>query len=288
MEAMLNIRWSQRSADPTVTHMKTRRIAFLGLGAMGAPMARRLLASEYQLTVWNRSAERAEPFASLGAEVAASAVEAVKEADIVITMLADPAAVLHVVSEVAPALRPGAHLIDASTIGPKALFEVADLLPPSITLVDAPVMGSVDRAAEGTLTLLVGGDLHSVADVLARFGTATSCGPMGAGAAMKVVLISAIVASVTAIGESMVAADAFGLPQDLVMQAMSHSPLAGIAARAFAEGSEFPIRLAAKDVALAIDTGDLPVARAVHARLMTSPQAQDDDLAQVVELIRAH
>jgi 3-hydroxyisobutyrate dehydrogenase-like beta-hydroxyacid dehydrogenase len=267
--------------------MPKRRIAFLGLGAMGAPMARRLLAPDYQLTVWNRSPERAAPFALLGAQVAASAAEAVGDADIVITMLADPAAVLHVILEVAPALRPGAHLIEASTIGPKALLEVDNLLPPGVTLVDAPVMGSVDRAAEGTLSLLVGGDIEPVADVLARFGTATSCGPGGAGAAMKVVLISAIIAGVTAIGESMVAADAFGLPQDLVVQAMTHSPLAGIAARAFAKGSEFPIHLAAKDVALAIDTGDLPLARAVHARLIASP-AQDDDLARVVELIRAH
>jgi len=251
-------------------------------------MARRLLASTYELTVWNRSPERAKPFALLGALVAVSAAEAVEGADIVITMLADPAAVRHVISEIAPVLRPGAHLIDASTIGPGALLEVADMLPPGVTLVDAPVMGSIDRAAEGTLTLLVGGDIEPVADVLAMFGTATSCGPVGAGAALKVVLISAIVAGVTAIGEAMVAADAFGLPQDLVVQAMSHSPLAGVAARAFAEGSQFPIRLAAKDVALAIETGDLSVARAVHARLVASPQAMDDDLAQVVELIRAH
>jgi 3-hydroxyisobutyrate dehydrogenase len=124
---------------------RMERIAFLGLGIMGSPMAKRLLAAGYPLTVWNRTASRAEPLRAEGADVAASPAEAVRDAGVVITMLADPAAVREVIDGFARYLRPGATLIEASTIGPQALEEVSALLPGSVALVDAPVMGSADH-----------------------------------------------------------------------------------------------------------------------------------------------
>ena len=105
---------------------RMERIAFIGLGIMGSPMAKRLLAAGYPLTVWNRTASRAEPFQAEGASVAASPAEAVRDADVVITMLADPTAVREVIDGIARHLRPGATLIEASTIGPQVLEEVAD------------------------------------------------------------------------------------------------------------------------------------------------------------------
>ena len=114
-------------------HME--RIAFLGLGIMGSPMARRLLAAGYPLTVWNRTASRAEPFQAERANVAASPAEAVRDADVVITMLADPTAVREVIAGIVRHLRPGTTLIEASTIGPQALEEVAALLPSSVALI---------------------------------------------------------------------------------------------------------------------------------------------------------
>jgi 3-hydroxyisobutyrate dehydrogenase-like beta-hydroxyacid dehydrogenase len=99
------------------------------------------------------------------------------------------------------------------------------------------------------------------------------------GAALKVVLISAVVAGVTAIGEAMAVADALGLPEDLVKAAMPQSPVAGIAGRAFAQGSHFAIRLAAKDVALAAASADLPVSCAVHTRLLEFPAEREEDVA---------
>jgi 3-hydroxyisobutyrate dehydrogenase-like beta-hydroxyacid dehydrogenase len=144
---------------------KNSKIAFLGLGTMGAPMARRVLAAGYPLTVWNRSPERAAVLAGEGARVAETPAEAVREADVVVTMLADPLAVQGVVARFASALRPGACLIEASTIGAQALAELSGLLPEGVTLVDAPVMGSADRAAAGELSLLVGGDADEVMPV---------------------------------------------------------------------------------------------------------------------------
>jgi 3-hydroxyisobutyrate dehydrogenase-like beta-hydroxyacid dehydrogenase len=266
---------------------KNTKIAFLGLGTMGAAMAGRVLDAGYPLTVWNRTAERAAELGAKGARVAATPADAVRDAEVVITMLADPAAVLAVVGEFAPALRPSARLVEMSTIGPAAVDQVVSLLPDGVALIDSPVMGSVDRAAGGELSLLVGGDADGVRSLLDLFGTVTRAGGTGAGAALKVVLINAVVTGVAAIGEALVLADSLGLPEDLVKSAMAASPLAGIAGRAFAQGVHFPIRLAAKDVALATSVTDLPLAEAVHAQLTSFPAAADEDLARIVDHVRA-
>jgi 3-hydroxyisobutyrate dehydrogenase-like beta-hydroxyacid dehydrogenase len=266
---------------------RMERIAFLGLGIMGNPMAKRLLAAGYPLTVWNRTASRAEPLQAEGADVAASPAEAVREADVVITMLADPTAVREVIDGIARHLRPGTTLIEASTIGPQALEEVAALLPGSVALVDAPVMGSADRAASGQLVVLAGGNLTKVRPILKVFGTVTECGAVGHGAALKVVLINAVIAGVTVVGEAMALGDALGLPEELVTGALANGPLAGIAGRAFAQGANYPLRLAAKDVALATASADLPLLRIVHDWLIAFPNAGSEDLGQIVRHIRA-
>jgi 3-hydroxyisobutyrate dehydrogenase-like beta-hydroxyacid dehydrogenase len=223
----------------------------------------------------------------LGASAAVSPSDAVAEADVVITMLSDAAAVMEVVRALLPALRPNATLIDASTIGPAALADVAALLPDGVNLVDAPVMGSMDRAATGELVLLVGGEFGAVRPILEVFGNVIHCGATGTGAALKVVLIGAIVAGVAVIGEAMALADTFQLPERLVVGAMQKMPLAGLAARAFAEGSLYQVQLAAKDVALGADEAHLPIARAVHQRLLEFPAASTQDVGQIVNYIRA-
>ncbi|NEA33959.1 NAD(P)-dependent oxidoreductase [Streptomyces sp. SID13031] len=268
---------------------KNTKIAFLGLGSMGAPMARRVQAAGYPLTVWNRSPARAAAFAEAGAvvTVADSPADAVREADVVITMLADPAAVRDVVGEFAPSIKPGTILIDASTVGPAVVRELAELLPDGVTLIDAPVMGSVDRAASGELLLMVGGDADPVLPLLELFGTVNRTGAVGTGAALKLVLINAVVNGVALVGEAMALADALGLPEAQVKAALATSPLAGLAGRAFAEGSYFPVRLAAKDVALATAAADLPIARAVHARLTAYPAVTNEDLAQIIKPFRS-
>ena len=202
-------------------------------------------------------------------------------------MLADPTAVREVIDGIARYLRPGTTLIEASTIGPQALEEVAALLPGSVALVDAPVMGSADRAASGQLVVLAGGNLTKVRPILTVFGTVTECGAVGHGAALKVVLINAVIAGVTVVGEAMALGDALGLPEELVTGALANGPLAGIASRAFARGANYPLRLAAKDVALATASADLPLLRIVHDWLIAFPDAGSEDLGQIVRHIRA-
>ena len=258
------------------------KVAFIGLGSMGAPMARRIAEAGYPLTVWNRSTEKAEGFDN----VAASPEDAVVDADVVVTMLSDPPAVLEIVGRIAGALKSGAVLVEASTIGPDAVREVAQLLPDNVNLVDAPVMGSVDRAASGELNLLVGGDADEVMPLLELFGNVNRTGAVGTGAAMKIVLINAVVNGVAVVGEALQLADAFDLPEEQVRGALANSPLAGLAARAFADGAYYQTKLAAKDVALAADATDLSIAHAVHARLKAYPEAQNQDISAIVEYFK--
>lgn len=102
--------------------------------------------------------------------------------------------VLDVFAAFAPRLRPHATVIDVSTIGPRALAEAVALLPQGTNVIDAPVMGSADRAASGELTLLVGGDTAGFEDILNTFGTVTRAGAPGTGAALKIVMIVAVAA----------------------------------------------------------------------------------------------
>ncbi len=92
-------------------------------------MARRLLTAGHWLTVWNRSPGRIRALVEAGAVPSATPAEAVRQADLVITMLADPAALCAVAEELLPALRPGTHWIDTSTVGPQAVRDVAGWLP---------------------------------------------------------------------------------------------------------------------------------------------------------------
>lgn len=207
-----------------------KKIAFLGLGHMGAPMARHLLAQGHALTVWNRTPDKAEALAAAGATVAATPAGAVRDADLVVTMLADQAA-LRAVSDAllsdSAALRPGVHWIDTSTVGPDTVRALAARLPEGVTLTDAPVMGSVDRAATGKLWVLAGGDPlpGPVRELLNTLGEVTVCGPAGSGAALKLVLINAVVGGVGLVAEALRLGQVLGLPQELVRAELARGPL---------------------------------------------------------------
>lgn len=259
------------------------RIAFLGLGAMGLPMARRLLARGTHLTVWNRTAARAEPLAAEGARVAASPAEAADGADTVITMLSGPGAVAEVADALLPALAPGAVLVEMSGIGPKAVHGLAARLPEGAHLVDAPVMGSVDRAAQGALSVLAGGPVERARPVLEALGNVRECGPLGSGAALKLVLINALIGGVAVVAEAMELADALGVPRGRAAEAMAATPMAGALARATSREADFAVRLAAKDVRLATGAAHLPLLEAVGAALAADPSIEDADLSALLK-----
>ncbi|MCI0686125.1 MAG: NAD(P)-dependent oxidoreductase [Sporichthyaceae bacterium] len=251
------------------------RIALLGTGHMGAPIAGRLLAAGHQLTVWNRTAARTDPLAAAGARVAATPADAVRDADLVITMLTDSTAldaVLFAPAGAAEALPPGSCLVEMSTIGPTAVAALRDRLPSGVTLVDAPVSGGVGAAANGKLVILAGGDpelVSRVAPVLAELGEVRRCGPSGSGAALKLVLNTATVTGFAALADALTVADAVKIDRDTALAALATGALGGVVQRA-GPGGAFTIALAGKDLDLALaELGDLaaPVAQAAADRL---------------------
>ena len=235
-------------------------LAFCGLGRMGVPMAARLLDAGHDLRVWNRTPGKAGPLVEAGATEAGSPAEAAAGADVVITMLADSAAVEDVVS--AADLSAGTTLVEMSTIGPDAVRSLAARLPGGVELLDAPVLGSVPQATEGTLKIFVGGDAE-VFDrrrpVLEAMGTPRHLGPLGAGAAMKLVANSTLGALMTGLAEALALADGLGLEEADVLDILSESPI-GVTAkgkRPLIESGvykpNFTLGLAAKDLRLVME-----------------------------------
>ncbi|MGH3879476.1 MAG: NAD(P)-dependent oxidoreductase [Actinophytocola sp.] len=237
-------------------------IAFLGLGHMGAPMAARLGTAGHQVTVWNRTRAKADALA--GATVADTPAVAAAGAEVVITMLTGPAAVEAVVlgdDGVASTIRPGAVLVEMSTIGPTVLAALASRLPDGVGLVDAPVGGSTGMAARGELTILAGGaddDIAAVTPVLETLGTVRRCGGPGAGAAAKLVAISAMVCGVTLLGELRTIGVALSLPTDLTEGLLAAGPMSIFVERTAGPGGHYPVELAAKDLGLTVEHARAP------------------------------
>lgn len=247
----------------------TTRIAFCGLGQMGAPMAARLLDARHDLTVWNRTPDRAAALVERGADQAVSPAAAAGRAEIVVTMLADPAALEQVVfgpDGVAAGISSGATLVEMSTVGPDAVRELAARLPEGVDVLDAPVLGSVPQAAAGALKVFVGGDaavFERCRRVLEAMGTPTHLGPLGRGASMKLVANSTLGALMCGLAEAMALADALGLDEAAVLDILVESPIGTTARskRALIEGGEyrppnFKLSLAAKDLALVTDAAE--------------------------------
>lgn len=167
------------------------QIAFLGIGLMGAPMTKRLLAAGFPVNVWNRTPEKARALGESGADYAASAPAAVAGAEVVITMLQDGAAVDAVLfgQGVARALRPRTLVIDMSSIKPREAQEHARRLAElGVRYLDAPVSGGTVGAEQGTLAIMAGGEPRDFADaqpVFKPMGRATRVGPHGAGQLAK-------------------------------------------------------------------------------------------------------
>ncbi|GAA1298684.1 hypothetical protein Psi02_69550 [Planotetraspora silvatica] len=232
-------------------------IAFLGLGRMGALMAGRLVDAGHKVTVWNRTRKELP-----GAQTASSPAEAVSDADLVVTMLSDPTAVDEVARAALPGLRPGSVFVEMSTIGPEAVARLRGLLPESVRLVDAPVVGSLQPAAAGTLAVLAGGapeDLARVRDVLTTFGTIREAGPLGAGAALKLAVMSAFVSAQVMLAENLAYAEALELDRSVFLDTLSGTALAALVDRlrpAIESGppaTGYSLGLAAKDLRLATE-----------------------------------
>jgi 2-hydroxy-3-oxopropionate reductase len=209
-----------------VSEASTRRIAFLGTGLMGAPMARRLLSAGFPVTVWNRDGRKAEALVADGATCAPDAATAVSDADIVFTMLSDGPAVGAVLFEggVAGALKAGAIIIDSSSIAPDIARDHAlRLQEMGIAHVDAPVSGGVVGAEAGTLAIMAGGDaavLDTLADVFAPLGRLTHVGPSGAGQICKLANQQIVAITIGAVAEAMMLVEAGGASREKFREAI--------------------------------------------------------------------
>jgi len=190
--------------------MKT---AFLGLGAIGRPMAARVAAAGLPLTVWNRTLSRAEEFARDGrATIAATAGEAVREADVVITCLSnspDVASLIDGPDGLLASMRPGSVLVDCTSGEPATSRRIAaQLAERGIDFLDAPVSGGVGGAERGALTIMVGGKadvLERVRPVLATFGQKiVHCGDIGAGHTVKAMNQALLAIHIWSAGEALV------------------------------------------------------------------------------------
>jgi 3-hydroxyisobutyrate dehydrogenase len=171
-------------------------IAFLGLGAIGRPMATRIAAANLPLAAWNRTAERASEFArQSGARHAATPADAARDADVVITCLSTSPDVYSLIDGpdgLLAGMKRGATLVDCTSGDPSTSRRIAQRLAESgVSFLDAPVSGGVSGAEKGTLTIMVGGDaavLDRVRPVLETFGQKiVHCGDVGAGDTVKAV-----------------------------------------------------------------------------------------------------
>jgi 3-hydroxyisobutyrate dehydrogenase len=268
------------------------RVAFVGLGIMGLPMAGHLLAAGHELTVHTRTKAKAEGLLAKGATWAGSPREAAEGADVVfvcVTDTPDVRDVLQGTDGVIAAARAGLVVVDHSTISPSATREMAEALAAKgATLLDAPVSGGDVGARNATLSIMVGGDEGAFARVeplLRHMGkTITHCGPSGAGQLTK--LVNQILVSVTnlAVSEALVFARNNGLDGEKTVAALSGGAagswqLANLGPRMlkgdFAPG--FMIDLQQKDLRLVLEAAagaktPLPAVSMVH-QLFTSAQA---------------
>jgi 3-hydroxyisobutyrate dehydrogenase/2-hydroxy-3-oxopropionate reductase len=278
-----------------MTDARGLRVAVCGLGRMGRPIATRISAAGFPLAVWNRTRSAAEALAaSTGARTAASPAEASRDTDVVVTMLTDGPAVLHVLSGpdgVLAGLRAGAVVVDCSTTGADYARQAADLCRDAgVAFLDCPVSGSTAVAECGELGLMVGGEeevLERARPVLESFGrNVVHLGPTGAGAAAKIAVNGLLHTFSTALAESLVAAEAAGVSRAALFDVLA----AGVLANTFLSYKRdaftdpdhtavaFDLATATKDLTLAFDAtrhAHLPVSL-IERTLQLHRQALDD------------
>lgn len=246
--------------------MSKPKVAILGLGIMGGGMASRLLSLGFPVTVYNRTKDKAQPFANAGASVAESPREAAAKADIVVCMVADDNASRGVwlgESGALAGVAPNSVLIESSTVSVGWVKELAGLAREhQCELLDAPVTGTKPHAASGELFFMVGGSgaaLEKAQDVLRALGREVlHVGPTGSGALLK--LINNFICGVQAasFAEAMAFVNASGIDREKCLAVLSNSALASpLIKRMLASMSagdytpNFPLKLMTKDIGYA-------------------------------------
>lgn len=265
-----------------------KRIGFIGIGNMGAPMAANVLRGGFALTVYDLDPARAQAFANEhGAQATADLGELGKSADAVVTMLPTGREVRDVLLQaqggaLAASLRPGAIVVDMSSADPVGTRTLGkELAARRLQLVDAPVSGGVPRAKDGSLAIMIGGDPKAVAAVkplLARMGQKLfEVGNLGCGHAMKALNNFLAGTQFAAVSEAVTVGRHFGLDPAVMIDVINSSTGRSFASENLVKqhvlsgafGTGFALGLLAKDVKIAADLAeqigvDAPVGRLVR------------------------
>lgn len=292
--------------------MSTRpSLGFAGIGLMGLPMCRRLLAAGYPLTVWNRNPAKCAPLVEAGARQVATPAELCAQADVVMLCLADTAVVREVVfgpAGVAEGAKPGQLLVDFSSLEPTATREMAAELADKtgIAWLDSPVSGGVVGAEAGSLAIMVGGDaadLDRVRPVLLELGQrVTHMGGVGAGQVTKACNQMIVACNALVIAEVVALAEQAGVDASLIAEALAGGfadsrPLQILApqmAESRFEPVKWHVRTLLKDLDTAVkfsrETGSATPISGLAAQLMRLHGAQgflQKDPATLVQMYRA-
>jgi len=283
------------------------KLGFIGLGAMGAPMARNLLDAGHELAVWNRSPERVDPLVEAGAYRADSPADAASDTRVTILMLTNAEAVQEVLfgeHGVVQGLPAGAAVINMGTIGVVATTRIAEKLDDlGYRMLDTPVAGSTPVAAAGELDIMVGGTEQTFEEfepVLAAMGKKVShMGEVGSGARMKLINNLILGAHMAVLSEGLALGEAAGIPVEKQLEVL----LAGGAASRVAEVKsgnltsrsyepQFKLSHELKDLYYALELGrdledPLPIT-AVVSQLYNAGMREhaEDDLSAVAEVYR--
>ena len=247
-------------------------IGFVGLGAMGAGIVPRLMGAGHAVTGWNRSREKAEPLIAAGMGFAATPRALAADADIVFSIVTDAAAVRAVALStdgIIAGLKPGGVYVDMSTIAPDASRAVStEFASRGLTMLDAPISGSVVTLAQGNAALMVGGDREAferVEPVLRAIGPkVTYIGASGLAVQMKIAVNLLLMVEVIAFGEAVALAEKGGVKReiavDAVLKSVAASPVLGYRGPFILEGKMPAVPLAdvtlqQKDMLLALELG---------------------------------
>ncbi len=245
------------------------KVAFIGMGTMGGPMAQNILNAGHDVTVHNRTREKEEPLAQAGAKRAVSPQEAAAGAEVIITCVSDTPDVETIIMGdrgVVHGAQQGTIVVDMSTISPIATRRIAETLATKgIKMLDGPVSGGSEGAQNGTLTIMVGGeaaDLETVLPVLQAMGkTITHVGPIGAGQITKAINQIIISGTYLTVAEGLTLGLKAGLDMPKIVQALSGGAASSwilsnrannVINNAYPLG--FRVKLHYKDLRIALDT----------------------------------
>jgi len=247
--------------------MTSMRIGWIGIGNMGAPICRNLLAAGHAVTVFDIDPVRVAELHAAGAAVAADAADLAARADLVFTMVPNDRVLLAVAEGVAAALRPDQTFIDMSTVSPATSAQVADLLAPSgAAYLRAPVSGSTAGAAAGTLAIYCSGPraaYDAALPVLERIGSRqTHVGTAEEARVLKLLINMIVCITPAVVGEALAFGQRSGLDWDMMIEAIggsaAASPLIGYKAEMMKQRDwtvMASVDLIAKDLDLALDWG---------------------------------